>query len=1200
MLWIFVLQVLVLPCAGAVPQEQSTALALFYQALNGPLWKDNTNWLSGDPCAPGASWYGLLGRNGVGCTGDIVAINFVDNGLDGTLPEIFSLFNSTERILLRDDNIRGSMPSSFFLMDSLTDLELANLHLSGTLPTTMGARSTLRSLRVSSKFLYLGRISGSIPPSIGELTNLEVLQFRYTDLDPTFPPGMSNLTNMVEFNMYSTMSFPGNPPPGMYPFPDFFCLYPHLQVLAMELTSFSSTLPSCLGTLSEMYVLKLNANRLSGEMPTEIGNLEKLILLEVSNNSFEGTVPKEWRGLTRLTEMRLDRNLLSGTLPPELEKLTMLQTLVISSNQFSGSFPSEWKTLTRLLYMYLSSNYLDGSLPTGICGFPEISNAYFDQNRFSGSIPPCYGEISTLKVLTLASNDLEGVLPSFADSGLLSLIVNSNNLSGSLPYLPKTIVSVAMIGNSLSGSIPEQWLRDKQLSMLVVLDIQRNALSGSISPELLRYPYLRNLYVNNNRFSGHFQSEDACNLRSFSLAQNLFDCPMPSCCDYRETCQAHSKRTSHCCSDFCLLAGPAQYAPPPGGESATHSLAVGTVSFGLSLLLLCVTYGFYRLRTSSSTRHADQSTYVYVPDEEEEDGEYQAQPMFYLLVGRTSSARVVIHLRTVHSVVVLRKPQDVAGVLKSKGIRTEGNAAQWSEEYMKAKLCEMVSTTVRRAGRVMGMVGDKDPIFGILGGDQVLREFFLTDGGTGVEAATFASKSDACLHQYFEEGNVTVLNPSGTLAHGAENPVGQGLTSQVFKGMWYGSEVAVKVMTLGEHGRGYESACLEAAIQDTLLHPNIVSLFGIYAKYQGSYCVTYSMTMEWLPYTIHDLLYDRRLRSVLRVAGVPARCDLAHKIAVGVKYLHDNDILHRDISAVNIFLDEALANVKIGDFGSAAFTDALLPNGNGYVGTPRYSAPEVVLNGEFGVESDMYALGVVCWEIYLARRPYADVSSDSQVLGAIAKGEMPFEIPNRLYSITLNTREDAMTPKETVLSRESADLLSIDLLTRNPHGEEQVPCDSAGKVRSRAHLGDEPVGRGGAVAMTSRVKETTGREGSSPEGGPGEQRVRKDILVSPPSGKIYTGPLHRSMVDPIIASLWGMPDELVSNLRKAIDRKAVSRLTLPDLLEVLVATLQASGTSSSAPGRGNTSEGGNIRLQSGQLHYIPALAATLDSYEEIE
>ena len=91
-------------------------------------------------------------------------------------------------------------------------------------------------------------------------------------------------------------------------------------------------------------------------------------------------------------------------------------------------------------------------------------------------------------------------------------------------------------------------------------------------------------------------------------------------------------------------------------------------------------------------------------------------------------------------------------------------------------------------------------------------------------------------------------------------------------------------------------------------------------------------------------------------------------IAAGVAYLHDHGIVHRDLKPGNIFRDDG--QVKIGDYGLSKFISCSRRSGQTEsIGTVHYMAPEVA-NGRYGKEIDIYALGIILYEMLTGHVPF--------------------------------------------------------------------------------------------------------------------------------------------------------------------------------------------------------------------------------------
>src|SRR3954469_6930983 len=101
-------------------------------------------------------------------------------------------------------------------------------------------------------------------------------------------------------------------------------------------------------------------------------------------------------------------------------------------------------------------------------------------------------------------------------------------------------------------------------------------------------------------------------------------------------------------------------------------------------------------------------------------------------------------------------------------------------------------------------------------------------------------------------------------------------------------------------------------------------------------------------------------------------------IAAGVAYLHDHGIVHRDLKPGNIFEDSGF--VKIGDYGLSKFISTSRRSGQTEsVGTFHYMAPEIG-KGVYGKEIDIYALGIVLFEMVTGRVPFEGESSQEIIM----------------------------------------------------------------------------------------------------------------------------------------------------------------------------------------------------------------------------
>ena len=145
-----------------------------------------------------------------------------------------------------------------------------------------------------------------------------------------------------------------------------------------------------------------------------------------------------------------------------------------------------------------------------------------------------------------------------------------------------------------------------------------------------------------------------------------------------------------------------------------------------------------------------------------------------------------------------------------------------------------------------------------------------------------------------------------------------------------------------------------------LKHPHLLDLYDIRQDDRGD---------TWV---VMEYVADENLEDVLasRPNGLPPEECLAwiHGIGAGVAYLHERGIVHRDLKPGNIFCDEGV--VKVGDYGLSKFISCSRRSGHTEsIGTVHYMAPEVA-NGRYGKEIDVYALGVILYELLTGRVPF--------------------------------------------------------------------------------------------------------------------------------------------------------------------------------------------------------------------------------------
>ncbi len=181
--------------------------------------------------------------------------------------------------------------------------------------------------------------------------------------------------------------------------------------------------------------------------------------------------------------------------------------------------------------------------------------------------------------------------------------------------------------------------------------------------------------------------------------------------------------------------------------------------------------------------------------------------------------------------------------------------------------------------------------------------------------------------------------------------------------------VAIKIM----HGHlADDQAFRERFIQEArsaarLSHPNLVGVYD-----QGAEDDTAYIVMEYIPgITLRDLLQEHH-------ALTPEQAtDILRAVLAGLASAHRAGIVHRDLKPENVLLADD-GRIKLGDFGLARATTANTATGAALLGTIAYLSPELVTRGAADSRSDIYALGIMLYEMLTGEQPY--------------KGDQPMQI----------------------------------------------------------------------------------------------------------------------------------------------------------------------------------------------------------------
>lgn len=118
----------------------------------------------------------------------------------------------------------------------------------------------------------------------------------------------------------------------------------------------------------------------------------------------------------------------------------------------------------------------------------------------------------------------------------------------------------------------------------------------------------------------------------------------------------------------------------------------------------------------------------------------------------------------------------------------------------------------------------------------------------------------------------------------------------------------------------------------------------------------------------------QRYTDVARLLPPAVVVDLVRQLAQALAHAHDAGIVHRDVKPSNVLVDLPSGSVKLTDFGIARFDDGSRTRTGVMLGTPSYMAPEQLAGTGVDARADLYALGVLLFELLTGRRPHESTS----------------------------------------------------------------------------------------------------------------------------------------------------------------------------------------------------------------------------------
>ncbi|XP_068129202.1 LOW QUALITY PROTEIN: tyrosine-protein kinase ITK/TSK [Hyperolius riggenbachi] len=252
--------------------------------------------------------------------------------------------------------------------------------------------------------------------------------------------------------------------------------------------------------------------------------------------------------------------------------------------------------------------------------------------------------------------------------------------------------------------------------------------------------------------------------------------------------------------------------------------------------------------------------------------------------------------------------------------------------------------------------------------------------------------------------------------------IGSGQFGVVKLASWQGTrKVAVKMIR--EDMMSEEDFVEEAKILMRMSHPKLVQLLGVYTQHTPIFLV-----FEYMEYGSLSEFLRRNKGTLTRCTAL----GMSQDVCEGMEYLEASNFIHRDLAARNCLVGESLV-VKVSDFGMTRFVlDDQYTSSSGSKFPVKWSAPEVFQYGRYSSKSDVWAFGVLVWEIFSEGKTPFEHLSNADAVKEVSSGFRLFKpklATEKVYQLMNNCwleKPDAR-PSFNHLMKEITDLVESEM-----------------------------------------------------------------------------------------------------------------------------------------------------------------------------
>ena len=227
-----------------------------------------------------------------------------------------------------------------------------------------------------------------------------------------------------------------------------------------------------------------------------------------------------------------------------------------------------------------------------------------------------------------------------------------------------------------------------------------------------------------------------------------------------------------------------------------------------------------------------------------------------------------------------------------------------------------------------------------------------------------------------------------------KHKLGGGQYGDVYEAIWKRYSMTVAVKTLKEDTMALKDFLEEASIMKEMKHPNLVQLLGVCTREPPFYIITEFMSHG----NLLDFLRNANRDDITAVVLMY----MATQIAAAMSYLESRNFIHRDLAARNCLVGENHL-VKVADFGLARLMGDDTYTAHAGAKFPiKWTAPEGLAYNKFSTKSDVWAFGILLWEIAtygMSPYPGVELTDVYHMLESGYRMECPPGCPPRVYEL---------------------------------------------------------------------------------------------------------------------------------------------------------------------------------------------------------